>query len=503
MIVVLPFSHRDEALAEKLISWIVCLDPNLRNHTLVLLGSTLSSQDKQRQLAEQAKTVFGYVSSQRQRTPEERPWPVAPNAMFRVGSHYVAKTYRKPFLWLEPDAVPLKVGWLDTLEMEYQRCGRDFMGAVWDKPAKHMNGNGIYPAGFTYDGPDAVPFDVYIGRTTLLRTHATPLVHHEWGNIQTNTPWTFPDAESVKRVRKEAVLFHRSKDGGLITRLIEARNGRIEAAKPVNGTVKKAFHRIIKGFLRTCSTYYHSGNLGDIIYALYAIKLDGGGDLLIGPEQRGTSPCGVPIVESQFKLLLPLLQCQPYLRNIEFSPSYPQVKGFRDLNHFRNSWNDWSVRERLNIHTLCKMHCHTLDVLRWFKEDDTWLSVGGEKIHTGRIIVHRSSRYHAAKGFPWKALVERHGKKMLFVGLPSEHQAFCKEFGTISYWMPRDFLELAQLIAGGTVLCANQSFPLSLALAMGQRAICEAWENSPDCALKRPRYKDQQRNTIQQFEEWL
>lgn len=507
MIVVLPLSHRDQDQAERVLSWTLTLDSYLRNHTLVLLGSTLSDKAKQDQLAAQAKSTFGYVASIRQRTPEERPWPISPNAMFRVATNFVAQTYRKPFLWLEPDAIPLKPGWLNTLEMEYSRCGKDFMGAIWGPNAntnRHMNGNGIYPAGFVYDGPDTIPFDVWLGERVINRVYSTPLIHHEWGNIQTNTPWQFPDAESLKRIRKEAVVFHRCKDGALITRLQESKMAQSENA--LNGDPGiKPFRKFVKGLIRSSSTYYHSGNLGDIIWALYAIKLDGGGDLIIGPEQRGTSPCAVPINQSQFNLFLPLLKKQHYLRSVTFSETYPNSKKVVDLNRFRNNWDDEPLKDHTGITNLCKMHCYTLGVVGLFKEDATWIDCEGT-IPTGKIIISRTDHYHSGKKCPvfqWKHLVDRFREDMLFIGRDSEHEVFCNSYGHVSFWKVRDFLDMAQVIAGGRAYVGNQTFQHAIAIAMGKKVISEAWQEYADCFFDRPNYMDQNRHSLPEFEEWL
>lgn len=213
-------------------------------------------------------------------------------------------------------------------------------------------------------------------------------------------------------------------------------------------------------------------------------------NLIIGPQQRNTSLCAVPIDKKQFDMLLPLLHCQDYLKNVTFSATYPTDA--RDMNHFRNFWNMQHIRQRHKIETLCQCHFYELGVLDQFDDKETWLTCPNP-IQTGKIIVHRSPRYNApSKGpeaFPWQEIVTKHAKDLIFVGLESEYDAFCRMFSAkIGFWRVRDFLELAQVIAGGRCFVGNQSFPLSIALGLGQTVYVEELPRSPDCRFYRDNY---------------
>lgn len=241
-------------------------------------------------------------------------------------------------------------------------------------------------------------------------------------------------------------------------------------------------------------TYYHSGHLGDLIYALYAIKANGGGNLIIGQEQKDTAPCAEPICHSQFKMLLWLLKSQPYIEDAWYSATHPGDSA-HDLNTFRNHWVNPSTRSEHNLDTLCKAHFHELGVLEKFNAEYSWIECPCP-ISTDRIVVHRSARYNSPgfgeQSFPWGALVNRHSDNMLFVGLESEWIKFQSDFEhRVSFWQVKDFFELARLIAGARSCIFNQSFPLSLALGLGKRVACEAWPASPDCRFMRPTYTDQ------------
>jgi FkbM family methyltransferase len=146
-------------------------------------------------------------------------WPEGANYFFRV---VTAKLETKPntpcFLWLEPDAIPLKAGWLDMLAEEYKRGNKPFMGdrvQVRDIPL-HMSGVGIYPlplhafAGEAYRAAE-VAWDMAGKDQIVPKAYFTRLIEHAWKHPQFTML-----SEIDTQIRPEAVLFHSSKDGSLI-----------------------------------------------------------------------------------------------------------------------------------------------------------------------------------------------------------------------------------------------------------------------------------------------
>lgn len=250
--------------------------------------------------------------------------------------------------------------------------------------------------------------------------------------------------------------------------------------------------------------YYHSGNLGDIVYALYAIQKVGGGQLILGPEQNRTARADNPIDEARYTLLKPLLDLQPYIPKHSFSFHYRGNRAF-DLNQFRNHWNNQGLRWETGINLLAWMHCYALKVHDEFRHDETWVNVG-DPIKTDRIIIHRSFRYRNDL-FNWQVILKHFGSgNLLFVGLPEEHQEFTASYScNVEYRPVTDYLELARVIAGGKGFIGNQSFPCALAIGVGQRVIQEAWPNSPDCLFLRSNligYVSGPFFTTEQLEKW-
>ena len=504
MLIALATYPGDFDRAMELADWLVEVPCEYANHAALIIASLEMDQSSTLQLAEKFKVAgFKHVVTIRAREEEPGGWPMAPNAMWRLAAGYVKDHARCPWLWLEPDCVPIRPGWLDQINAQYLSAKKAFMGTAYPIPFRHLNGTAVYPYHIHRFNPLMFnaeffgrPFDTVRPDLTLRDAHITNLIHRSLEDPTLNIPHTFPDLSSLNKIPVECVLFHGCKDGSLIARLREMSNpGQpVEEAKP--SFTEKLIDGIkegIRDFVSTCSNFYHSGNLGDVSYALAAIKAVGGGDLVIGPEQRKTAVCAIPIDEKQFQMALPLWKAQPYLKSVTFSPKYPVE--IRDLNRFRSHWINRQVCRKHGIDTLAKAHFYELGILKKFDDQVTWLTCG-DAMPSGKIIVHRSPRYNAPsvgpESFPWKALVEKYHSNMLFVGLESEWDTFCRNFGhRVSYWRCSDFMELARVIKGGERFIGNQSFPLSVALGLGQQVIVEACPRSPDCRFFRDNYQDQ------------
>ena len=234
MLVCFPFSHRDAEGALALAKWARDLTPAHTGHEVLIIAAATVTDPQFRGVAKALHDArFDQVAAIRLNSETDTGWPEGPNAMFRTAADHVRINLRKPFLWLEPDAIPLKPGWLDVIAEEYLVGNRPFMGTIYPTPRSHMTGVAVYPPNVAQWNPfmlakSKLPFDTIRPERTLRHLHVTDLIHHEWGDVKTNTPWSFPDAKSLTKIRPEAVIFHRCKSGDLISRLREL-NRRVPA----------------------------------------------------------------------------------------------------------------------------------------------------------------------------------------------------------------------------------------------------------------------------------
>ena len=226
MILALGFCHKDYLAAEKLFQWMVELDGQQANHTLLLIAAKALKPEQIQIVERSARRAFHMVISRTTRVPDERGWPVSSNTLFLSAYHEIKRMGGSPFLWLEADCVPLKPKWIDSLLGEYLGVGKPFMGCVYDCPWPHLTGVAIYPPDIGKYSPDVLKpglraWDMVDTDNTIKNAHHTGQYHHEWGNFKYNIPPTFPNQASLNIVREDAVLFHRCKDGSLIDRLRE------------------------------------------------------------------------------------------------------------------------------------------------------------------------------------------------------------------------------------------------------------------------------------------
>jgi len=239
LLVVLPYCSKDADQARNLIAWISELSPKDKTGPACLLvADALVPREKMVEINTAAKQCFEHVETIAvAMEPEKQVWPFGPNKMFLESSKQVFECYQMPWLWLEPDAVPMRPGWLSELSDAYYECPKRFMGAFIRTaqdglPKLHMAGCGVYPRDAYFgllsfcESPHA--FDMAMADYVVPRATPTPLIHHHWG--EQDLPPTFiadgvpkPSVNSVTLsfVRPEAALFHRCKDDTLISLLRE------------------------------------------------------------------------------------------------------------------------------------------------------------------------------------------------------------------------------------------------------------------------------------------
>ena len=103
----------------------------------------------------------------------------------------------------------------------------------------------------------------------------------------------------------------------------------------------------------------------------------------------------------------------------------------------------------------------------------------------GRIVVARSPHYQN-RYFPWQEVLRTYSDRMIFVGHPGEHLAFCREAGHVPCLPTVDLYEAARLIAGSAQFIGNQSSPYAIAEGLKHPSLQETNLDCPDCIFPRP-----------------
>lgn len=236
LICVIPYCAHDVDLAKNLLTWIGQLG-GCPGHSCVLAPDAVVPKDQRMALKALALQTFDNVETHVITPPQDG---YAPNHMFMLTAKQIMANFKMPWLWCEPDAVPLKHGWLDQLATEYAQSPKRFVGNLVNGnqpglPAVHLTGVSIYP-------PDAfevyekfpsirsanVAWDMEAASDVVPRSQHTDLIQSFWG--KRDLPPTFvkeklagspENALPLSFISPEAVLFHRSKDGSLINLLRE------------------------------------------------------------------------------------------------------------------------------------------------------------------------------------------------------------------------------------------------------------------------------------------
>lgn len=259
MIVTIPFCSRDLNLAVSLLEWIDDLG-GCRKYACLLVADAKLTDAEVAPIRKIAKACFKTVNfiktpyAIKLRQTNDSPWPVGPNMAFYMTALYLAMTSKEPWLWCEPDVVPLCPGWLEKIEAEYQSSQKPFLGPVIETQNKsfkpqYLNGTAVYPANAAKYFHDPMvqffngkgnAFDISCSPATVPNCHFSGLIQHgytdkkginHWGT-HPNQPLEFKamvepdDGENVvtpEVIHEQAVLFHPCKNGSLIELLRKSR----------------------------------------------------------------------------------------------------------------------------------------------------------------------------------------------------------------------------------------------------------------------------------------
>lgn len=225
--VVIPFHQGDVEQARQLLFWIQEIDDLWDNQHLdfdVYLVCPWMGRDVLSVFMDYAKRLFRSATLiMPSSLPQDCKWPRGANAMWLA----TIKDMESPFLWLEPDSVPLCPGWLDTINEAYWKCGLPFMGSINEEGNKrHLSGVAVYPGNMEdhyhdFNIGDGA-FDMWHQDKILPNVFNSRLIFNFWGQhgfsptfretlskedpLNTLTPRVIPP---------ESVLFHRCKDSSL------------------------------------------------------------------------------------------------------------------------------------------------------------------------------------------------------------------------------------------------------------------------------------------------
>ena len=235
MTVVIPFFQADAQQAHALIEFIGQLG-GCNEHNALLVADAAVDWAVCVEMLEAANRVFRVASLVCTDAPVTG-WPAGANALWLAAAKH-CRTTGTDFLWLEADAIPLKRGWLVSIDK--MRKGSRYFGHIYiyrEQATKIMSGIAVYPSdaidllGLFIEANPGKAFDVSIADAVTPHATHTKLIHHFYGEkdlaptfVEAKTTETPRNAFTLEQLPEEAVIFHRNKDGTLLNLLRQKLN---------------------------------------------------------------------------------------------------------------------------------------------------------------------------------------------------------------------------------------------------------------------------------------
>jgi len=217
MIVAISYHQGDQQLMTRWSNHVAKLGP-YPNHGIVIAPVHNASTDEIEAIL---SPVFGSFHIQ----PcfhNESGWPVSCNKAFENVATYIEYRVKKPFLWMEPDAVPLRSSWIDEIEKEYNQMKRPFLGdfvqirGVVNNGVDHMSGIAVYPWNLSFKSPsifrnETIAWDIASGPEVIPQMGRSKLIQHDWVPTE---KWR-RDVVTPNLVNPLAAIYHPDKLGVL------------------------------------------------------------------------------------------------------------------------------------------------------------------------------------------------------------------------------------------------------------------------------------------------
>lgn len=225
-------------------------------------------------------------------------------------------------------------------------------------------------------------------------------------------------------------------------------------------------------------TASHSGDIGDIIYALPVMRELGPVKLYI--TNRSNTRQNL-LHDDKWSVLQKLLEAQSYIDEVIQDNS---VKADYDFDKFRPLFFTAMKRDyvRAKFVNLTSWQCIPFAVNPSCQEK-AWIEV--EPNPVSKYVFNRSPRYHNPD-FPWQLVYDAFAKDAVFLGLPEEYTDFVNNFGPLPFLETPDLFDAARIIKGSEWFFGNQSCLNAIAEAMKHNSVQEVWMRNPNCLFGRP-----------------
>ena len=206
LLTVMPCHSGDAMLAENLLDWTFQLNERKQSGSLLVVcyGDTHEEMREKLSIAgDVACSNFEMIISPEIASPSKSDRIAQ---VFNFAADHIAKNYRVPWLWLEPDSVPLRRGWLEELDNAYTSQPKMHLGPHFQAADKRilMSRTAIYsPKLSKVNLPLFTTASADVITPASTKTRLIQQIYYK------------PESDLVK-IRPDAVLLHSDKTGKLI-----------------------------------------------------------------------------------------------------------------------------------------------------------------------------------------------------------------------------------------------------------------------------------------------
>jgi hypothetical protein len=235
----------------------------------------------------------------------------------------------------------------------------------------------------------------------------------------------------------------------------------------VNFPVKDEYH------------FKHSGNAGDIIYSLptvYALAQNAKAHFHLNINQPGhygkrPHPLGNLMMNQKMaEMLQPLLAAQKQIHSCAIYDSVTPIDF--DLDAIRR------YPLLLSRGNITRWYFYIFAVNADLGKP--WLHVQPDTSFNDCIVIARSQRYRSP-GIDYSFLKNY---KTAFIGVEQEWKEMKEMIPNIEHVPVKNFLEMAQVIAGSKFFIGNQSFPFSIAEGLKVKRLLEVYYLAPNVSVE-------------------
>lgn len=223
MLTVIAYYKGDQDQALRLAQWINEMGGCKSHRLLIVQDTSVTDGERITALFRQAfdsVEILSFVDHFHQ-------WPHSCNHLWSTAARHIESNKPEPWLWIEPDVVPLVPNWIDLIAAEYAEAGKPFLGDFVnvDEVPPHMSGVAVYPGQITrYAGlaliANDVAWDCAAAEQIVPKMHTSKHILHAWRHPSFQH-WSEVEKQ-VFAFKPECCLFHADKSSSLID-LLRAR----------------------------------------------------------------------------------------------------------------------------------------------------------------------------------------------------------------------------------------------------------------------------------------